>query len=89
MSWYELHSHINRHTNDQKEASFIQEMEWLRVRKIWILMINYMRDTKTKPMPFKETDLIKLSFDEIIEEENKPIAPEEVERMFPKTIKTK
>jgi hypothetical protein len=89
LSWYELHSHINRYTNDQKEANHIQELEWLRIRKIWILIINYMRDTKTKPMPFKETDLIKLSFDEIAEEENKPIAPEEVERMFPKTIKTK
>jgi len=52
-------------------------------------MINYMRDPKTKPMPFKETDLIKLSFDELDEEELKPIAPEEVEKMFPKTIKTK
>lgn len=52
-------------------------------------MINYMRDTKTKPMPFKETDLIKLSFDEVSEEEQKPIAPEEVEKLFPKTLNIK
>jgi hypothetical protein len=48
-----------------------------------------MRDPKTKPMPFKESDLIKLTFDEIKEEEMKPIAPEQVEKMFPKTIKVK
>lgn len=48
-------------------------------------MINYMRDSKTKPMPFKETDLIKLSFDKD-EEEKKPMTPEEVEAKFPKTL---
>ena len=52
-------------------------------------MINYMRDPKTKPMPFKETDLIKLSFDEVDENDVKPIAPEDVEKMFPKIIKVK
>jgi len=49
-------------------------------------MINYMRDPKTKPMPFKETDLITLSFDNVVEEEKKPMTPEEVERLFPKTL---
>lgn len=48
-------------------------------------MVNYMRDSKTKPMPFKETDLIKLSFDKD-EEEIKPMTPEEVEAKFPKTL---
>lgn len=61
-------------------------MEWARIRKIWVLMINYMRDPKTKPMPFKETDLIKLSFDEESQEQQKPMTPEEVESLFPKTI---
>jgi hypothetical protein len=44
-----------------------------------------MRDSKTKPAPFKETDLIKLSFDED-EKELKPMTPEEVEKLFPKTL---
>lgn len=48
-------------------------------------MVNYMRDSKTKPAPFKETDLIKLSFDED-EKELKPMTPEEVEKLFPKTL---
>lgn len=44
-----------------------------------------MRDSKTKPTPFKETDLIKLSFDKD-EETLKPMTPEEVEELFPKTL---
>lgn len=51
-------------------------------------MVNYLRDSKTKPAPFKETDLIKLSFDKE-EEEVKPMTPEEVEQKFPKTINIK
>lgn len=58
----------------------------MRFRKIWILMVNYMRDSKTKPTPFKETDLIKLSFDKD-DEPMKPMTPEEVEQLFPKTLK--
>lgn len=50
-------------------------------------MINYMRDTKTKPMPYKETDLIKLSFDTDIDEQLKPMTAEEVEKIFPKELK--
>lgn len=49
-------------------------------------MVNYMRDSKTKPTPFKETDLIKLSFDKD-DEPMKPMTPEEVEQLFPKTLK--
>jgi hypothetical protein len=65
----------------------IQELEWARIRKIWVLMINYIRDPKTKPIPFKETDLIKLSFDDIEREAEKPMTAEEVEKLFPKTLK--
>lgn len=50
-------------------------------------MINYLRDSKTKPTPFKETDLIKLSFDKE-DEVAKPLTPEEVEQLFPKTLNT-
>ena len=66
-------------------------MEWLRLRKIWVLMVNYIRDSKIKPTAFKETDLIKLSFDADEEEEVKKemLTPEEVEKMFPKTIDIK
>jgi len=50
-------------------------------------MINYIRDPKTKPIPFKETDLIKLSFDDIEREAEKPMTADEVEKLFPKTLK--
>lgn len=48
-------------------------------------MVNYMRDPKTKPKPYNETDLIKLSFDKE-EEQPKPMTPEEVEKLFPKSL---
>jgi len=85
LSWYEFDLHIKKYEESEKEKKLLQELEWLRIRKIWILMINYMRDSKTKPMPFKETDLIKLSFDQD-EAEQKPMTPEEVEKLFPKTL---
>lgn len=49
-------------------------------------MINYMRDSKIKPSPYKETDLIKLSFDKDDEEIQKPMSAEEVEKLFPKEL---
>lgn len=49
-------------------------------------MVNYVRDSKIKPSPFKETDLIKLSFDKDDVDESKSMTPEEVEKLFPKTI---
>lgn len=52
-------------------------------------MINYMRDPKTKPTPFKESDLIKLSFDKDEDKKEIPMTPEEVEKLFPKTLKRK
>jgi hypothetical protein len=85
LSWYELTLHLNRYDQQEKEKKFNDELEWLRIRKIWVLMINYMRDSKTKTTPFKETDLIKLSFDKE-EEQQKPMSPEEVEKLFPKTL---
>jgi len=77
--------HINRYEQEEKEKKIYEELEWLRIRKIWILIINYMRDSKSKPIPFKETDLIKLSFDKE-DEELKPMTPEEVEKIFPKNL---
>ena len=85
LSWYELGLYVERFKNQQKHIKDKEESEWLRIRKIWVLMINYMRDSKTKPTPFKETDLIKLSFDQD-EAEQKPMTPEEVEKLFPKTL---
>lgn len=63
-------------------------MEWLRIRKIWILMVNYMRDSKVKPTAFKETDLIKLSFDTEEEDDIKKqqMTPEQVEKIFPSKL---
>jgi len=86
LSWFELSLLIQRYERKEEDKKIIQELEWARIRKIWVLMINYMRDTKVKPAPFKETDLIKLSFDKD-EEEQKPFTPEEVENMFPKELK--
>jgi hypothetical protein len=85
LSWYEFNLYVMRYEESEKEKHHLQEMEWVRIRKIWVLMINYIRDHKSKPMPFRETDLIRLSFDEP-EQELKPLLPEEVEAMFPKTL---
>jgi hypothetical protein len=46
-----------------------------------------MRDSKTKPTAYKETDLIKLSFDKDEEDNHKPMTAEEVEKIFPKELK--
>lgn len=86
LSWFELSLMVQRYENQEEEKKLVQELEWARIRKIWVLMINYMRDSKTKPAPFKETDLIKLSFDKD-DEEQKPLTPEEVEALFPKELK--
>lgn len=85
LSWYEFNLHVMRYEENEKEKHHLQEMEWARIRKIWVLMINYIRDHKSKPLPFKETDLIQLSFDKE-PEELKPLTPDEVESMFPKTL---
>lgn len=78
---------IQRFEEIELEKKTIQEINWLRTRKIWVLLINYMRDSKVKPTAFKETDLITLSFDtESEEQENKLMSPEEVESLFPKTL---
>ena len=47
-----------------------------------------MRDPKVKPLGYKETDLIKLSFDKDEEDQQKQLTAEEVEKMFPKELKT-
>ena len=88
MSWYEFSLMIERYERQEEEKKLIQELEWARIRKIWILMINYMRDPKVKPLGYKETDLIKLSFDKDEEDRRKPLTAEEVEKMFPKELKT-
>lgn len=79
---------IERFEKIEEEKKLVQELEWVRIRKIWVLMINYMRDSKIKPAPYKETDLIKLSFDKDEEDQQKPLTAEEVEKMFPKELKT-
>ena len=89
LSWFEFGLHVKRNYKRQENNNLREEFEWLRIRKIWVLMINYMRDSKTKPTPFKETDLIKLSFDKDEEAKEKPMTPEEVEKLFPKTLNRK
>jgi hypothetical protein len=91
LSWFEFNLLILKYEHQEEEKKLLEEMEWLRVRKIWVLMVNYMRDSKVKPTAFKESDLIKLSFDndEAEIEKEKLLTPEEVEKLFPKTLNNK
>jgi hypothetical protein len=81
LTWHEWGLYLLRAVKDTEDRQLNEELEWAKWRELYALLCNINRDPKKKPDPFKGTDFIKLSFDEVEEKQVKEIDQEYLERL--------
>ena len=64
MSLYEWCLEVERYVRKEKKE---MELRWVHTRAIIAEIYNVNRDTTKKPTPFKGSDFIRLSFDDVEE----------------------
>jgi hypothetical protein len=69
LTLYELHLYIERARRRSKRESIREELAMNRTRILWAPLMNAIRDHKRKKTPFTPQDLVKLSFDQVQEEQ--------------------